>query len=133
MELCGVMTLGRMASEMPDKKFSEKEAAKIFVPLVQAVDYLHAEGIYHRDLKLSNILVGDQGTVKLIDYGFAENSGQKLKEYCGTLSYMAPELITRNPYYGKYVDSWALGVILYRIVTGLFPFGSSLAFIYRGF
>lgn len=127
MELCGHKTLSRLASEMPGKRFSEKEAAKIFVQLVKAVEYLHGQGISHRDLKLSNVLIDSHGHVNLIDYGFAENTQKKLKEFCGTLSYMAPELIKRISYLGTEVDSWALGVILYRIASGMFPFGSSIA------
>lgn len=124
MELCGLKTLSRLLSEQPLKRFPEEEAAVFFVQLVRAVEYLHKEGISHRDLKLSNVLVDHDNKLKLIDFGFADNSQKNLKEFCGTPSYMAPELVLKVDYWGSFVDIWALGVILYRLLVGTFPFGS---------
>jgi MAP/microtubule affinity-regulating kinase len=79
--------------------------------------------VVHRDIKLENILIDQNSSVKLIDFGFsiviAEN--QKLNVFCGTPSYMAPEIVNKQEYdFG--VDIWALGVLFYKIVTGNFPF-----------
>ena len=80
----------------------------------------------HRDIKLDNILI-DEGTrmVKLIDFGFSvltSTTDQRLKVFCGTPSYMAPEITRKNDYEGRPVDIWALGVTLYVMLTGEFPF-----------
>lgn len=66
--------------------------------------------------------------IKIIDFGFAaftmdsQGRTQKLKIFCGTPSYMAPELVRKNEYDGRQVDMWALGVLLYAMLTGMFPF-----------
>lgn len=60
--------------------------------------------------------------VVLIDFGFSTSSDRKLKIFCGTPSYMCPEIVKRSWYSGVKADMWALGVIFYRMVTGNFPF-----------
>ena len=62
--------------------------------------------------------------IKIIDFGFAAfcQGGSKLKIFCGTPSYMAPELVRKHEYDGRQVDMWALGVLLFALLTGTFPF-----------
>jgi serine/threonine protein kinase len=60
--------------------------------------------------------------VKLIDFGFSSKCGQKLANYCGTPPYMAPEITLKAPYHGEPADMWALGIILYLMLVGKFPF-----------
>ena len=92
------------------------------------MDYIHNKNIYHRDLKLENIMVKLNGQkveeCLLIDFGFAikVNDSYKEKNLCGTLNYMAPEIFERNVKHGSQIDIWALGVILYKLVTDEFPF-----------
>lgn len=86
------------------------------------MEYLHAGHISHRDIKLENILYTQDEVIKLIDFGFAIQSKTKLKTFCGTPTYMAPELVKKKEYYGPHVDMWALGVMLYRMLTGTYPF-----------
>lgn len=81
--------------------------------------------VVHRDLKLENILVDEDFNLKLADFGFAkkvEAAGNLLKSHKGTMTYMAPEIKLGELYDGKQVDVFALGVILFIIVVGLFPF-----------
>mmetsp|Transcript_29776 Transcript_29776/g.39612 ORF Transcript_29776/g.39612 Transcript_29776/m.39612 type:complete len:114 (-) Transcript_29776:156-497(-) len=91
---------------------------------------MHSRNIVHRDLKLDNILVEeDTRMVKLIDFGFGvivDGAQGHLKIFCGTPSYMAPEIVRRSESYeGKPVDIWALGVLLYVMLTGGLPFRGS--------
>jgi serine/threonine protein kinase len=81
----------------------------------------------HRDLKAENILVDDNGNVKLIDFGFATicQKGAKLDTlFCGTQMYMSPDLQQQKAYNGQAADVWALGCILFFMLTGKVPFYS---------
>lgn len=108
------------------KKLTEEEAYRVMSQVLCGVKYLHIKGVSHRDLKLTNILINSQGKVKIIDFGFASNRSEKLSSYCGTPSYMAPEIVERRSYWGKQVDMWALGVILYKLLTAQYAFGSRM-------
>ena len=102
----------------------DQEARPIFQQVVSAVHFLHQRRIAHRDTKLKNILIDRDGNIKLCDFGMAIQlaEGQMLKELCGSLLYMAPEMLARKPYDGLAVDMWSLGVLLYVLVTRQFPY-----------
>ena len=118
-------SLAKRAKEK--KMYTEKECAKIFKQILEAVNYLHAHGVCHRDLKPENILfsnVADDSCLKLIDFGLSKviDREQNLKGAVGTTFYMAPEVITGN--YNEKCDIWACGVILYIMLCGKPPFYS---------
>lgn len=102
----------------------EEEARPIFQQVVSAVHFLHQRRIAHRDIKLENILVDAAGNAKLCDFGMAIKitEGQMLEEICGSLLYWAPEILARKPYDGLAGDMWSLGIVLYVLVTGHFPY-----------
>nr|XP_015846268.2 putative sperm motility kinase W [Peromyscus maniculatus bairdii] len=102
----------------------EDEARPIFQQVVSGVHFLHRKRIAHRDIKLENILIDGAGNVKLCDFGIARQlaEGQMLEEFYGTLFYLAPEILARKPYDGLAGDMWSLGVLLYVLVTGDFPY-----------
>ena len=106
------------------RRLSEEESRRIFFQLLQAMEYLHAQSVIHRDIKLENVLFGEGKDVKLIDFGFSTSSqpGKKLRVFCGTPSYMAPEIVRRAEYEGKPVDMWSMGILLYALLCGCFPF-----------
>ena len=110
----------------PYKRFStEIECAKIFVQIMSAIEYIHSQDIAHRDIKLENILIDQRtGTVKLIDFGFSCFSKERLKIFCGTPSYMSPEIVSKKEYFGGPADVWACGVLLFTLLCGTFPFKS---------
>ncbi len=70
------------------------------------------------------MLLTDNFRIKLIDFGFSKKicQNEELEVFCGTPSYMSPEIIKRKPYLGKPADIWSLGVVLYNMITGDFPF-----------
>ena len=88
--------------------------------------YLHSKGVTHRDIKLENIIIDNQkhGMIKLIDFGFCccTQQGQKLKIFCGTPSYMCPEIVLKREYLGPPTDIWATGVLVFALLCGQFPF-----------
>lgn len=98
---------------------------KIFKNVVKAVNYAHLMNVSHRDLKLDNILINGEGVVKLIDFGFAvyrKDPKQLIQNFCGTPTYMSPEIIKREAYDPNKADIWALGVLIYKLVVGRYPF-----------
>ncbi|XP_077054734.1 microtubule-associated serine/threonine-protein kinase 2 isoform X11 [Siphateles boraxobius] len=114
-------------------------ARMYFAETVLALEYLHNYGIVHRDLKPDNLLITSMGHVKLTDFGLSKIGLMSLttnlyeghiekdarefldKQVCGTPEYIAPEVILRQGY-GKPVDWWAMGVILYEFLVGCAPF-----------
>jgi len=98
------------------------EAASIFADVTRAVMHLHRHGIIHRDLKPENVLLFEDGRAKLADFGWcAESTDDGRKTFCGTMDYLSPEMVTRKPH-DHCVDTWALGVLLYEMLTGKPPF-----------
>jgi len=137
MELCHGKNLYHFVRRKFMKCLTESEAIPIFRQIVSAVAYMHGLGLVHRDLKLENILINDfagLNQIKIIDFGFATNcqEGAKLSMFCGTPCYMDPDLTKSKKYSGQAVDVWALGVILFLLLTGGVPFwGENEAELFR--
>ncbi|CAG8709671.1 5087_t:CDS:2 [Dentiscutata erythropus] len=115
------------------KKLSEYETRIVFKQLFDAIKYLHGHRIAHRDLKPENILMSSAANleVKISDFGLSKLLGPEhslMKTLCGTRLYVAPEVIARTPNrsYGRSVDMWSLGVILYVCLCGNLPFADEL-------
>lgn len=88
---------------------------EIATKITEALCYMHSRGVSHRDIKTDNIIIGQDGLVKLIDFGFA-TTVQKGETHCGTPNYMAPELFCKKSIYQPFkVDVWALGILLFYL------------------
>jgi len=113
-------------------ELTEKKLSEITFQIASALKYLHFYGIIHRDLKPENILVASSDKnsilVKVMDFGFAKIVAptEKANEGYGTLCYVAPEIILRTPYNNS-VDIWSLGIILFYLSSGEFPFDSTVS------
>ncbi len=88
------------------------------------MSHIHCRSVIHRDIKLDNILLDCEKGVKICDFGVSKiiKKGQVIKEQCGTPAYLAPEIIIDKGYEGFYADLWSLGVLLYVMISGTFPF-----------
>lgn len=104
----------------------ENEAAFYVKEIILAIEYLHSRNIIHRDIKPGNVLIDANGHVKVADFGLCikiRSPQSRLYTNCGTLLFMAPELLKDNGY-GREVDWWALGVLFYKTLIGRYPFCS---------
>jgi calcium-dependent protein kinase len=92
---------------------------------LKAINHCHSLDICHRDIKPENILLGDNGSLKLIDFGLSEQvkKNKKMSTIVGTPYYIAPEVLKGN--YNDKCDVWSLGVIMYILLSGYLPFGGT--------
>ena len=104
--------------------FDEDTAFKYFIQASAAIAFLHENQLFHRDIKPENFLIDANGVVRLCDFGWCRdlNEGQR-NTFCGTYEYMAPEIVKDQPYSFP-IDIWALGILLYELVHGYWPFRS---------
>ncbi|KAM9616059.1 ribosomal protein S6 kinase-related protein isoform 2-T2 [Morphnus guianensis] len=102
--------------------FAEATVRLFAAELVLVLVYLHDLGIMHRDVKMENILLDERGHLKLTDFGLSRHLrwGERAHTICGTLQYMAPEVLSGGPY-SHTADWWSLGVLLFALASGEFP------------
>lgn len=103
---------------------AESIVRKVIRQLVEALAHCHEKGICHLDIKPENVIVNSDWQIKLIDFAFSVKmiDQSKLKKYCGTPSYMAPEVLKRECFYPQKADAWAVGVVAFKLLTGTTPF-----------
>ncbi|KAJ8923841.1 hypothetical protein NQ315_010423 [Exocentrus adspersus] len=123
-----LVTGGELFDRIVEKgSYTEKDAADLIRQVLEAVDYMHEQGVVHRDLKPENLLyysADEDSKIMISDFGLSkmEDSGV-MATACGTPGYVAPEVLAQKPY-GKAVDVWSIGVISYILLCGEFEFDS---------
>ena len=124
---------GDLFSYLERNKFHipERQSCKIIYKILKALSYLHSFGIIHRDIKSENILItynnDEEFDIRINDFNLSKilGPGEYCNETCGTLSYVAPEILLKKKY-NKLVDSWSLGVTCYLLISGSLPFDHPL-------
>jgi len=114
---------GELIEKITNKtSFSEKEACKIMLDIIKAINHCHSLKIAHRDIKPENIMYGEDGEIKLIDFGLAKQTKRtgKMTTLAGTPYFISPEIL--KGVYGIECDMWSLGVLMYMLLSGDYPF-----------
>ena len=109
-----------------DKRFTEELARQYICQIVVAIEYLHSKNVLYRDLKPDNILIGQNGNVKLTDFGLSKmnvDNHYNSNSFCGTHAYLPPEMFLQTGY-GKTVDWYCVGAVFYEFLVGVPPFYS---------
>ncbi|KAJ2955208.1 hypothetical protein NQZ79_g8761 [Umbelopsis isabellina] len=115
---------GDLMLHIQREQFSERRAKFYACEVLLALEYFHKQNIVYRDLKLDNILLTLDGHIKIADYGLCKENmgfGATTNTFCGTPEFMAPEILLEQRY-GRAVDWWAFGVLIYEMLLGQSPF-----------
>jgi len=116
---------GELFMQLQKERMLMEDTAIFYLSQVLlALEHLHTQGIIYRDLKPENVMLDRRGHVKLTDFGcIKESSNEELNyTFCGTVEYMAPEIINKSGRHGKEVDWWSFGILIHDMLTGSPPF-----------
>eukprot|EP01118_Nematostelium_gracile_P015405 TRINITY_DN6167_c0_g1_i1.p1 TRINITY_DN6167_c0_g1~~TRINITY_DN6167_c0_g1_i1.p1 ORF type:complete len:284 (+),score=57.22 TRINITY_DN6167_c0_g1_i1:134-985(+) len=123
-------SLKHLCDHAPNKRLPLSQARSFFSQLVDALEYLHSLNIFHRDLKLDNLLITTEGVLKVSDFGAALYLKDRVcppgESKCkGSPAFQPPEILSPEPVFsGAKIDIWAAGIALYMMTTGSYPFSN---------
>jgi serine/threonine protein kinase len=123
MDYCGVGSI-RDIIDTTERTLSENQISYLISSTLDAIVYLHKQGIIHRDIKAGNILLNDQGDVKIADFGVSKQLSSTISKrntVIGTPLWMSPEVIQGIPYDNR-ADVWSLGITAIEMADGVPPF-----------
>ncbi|CAI8038472.1 RAC-beta serine/threonine-protein kinase A [Geodia barretti] len=109
-----------------ERVFSEDRTRFYGAEIILGIQYLHSIGVVHRHMELENLMLDERGHIKIIDFGFCKQGiypGDITRTFCGNAGTMAPEVLEDNNY-GRAVDWWGVGVVMYEMMCGQLPFYS---------
>ena len=115
---------GELFQHLRTEKIFKEDKVRFYAASIGiALDYLHNHGIIYRDIKPENILIGEDGYLKLIDFGMAKmvQGNEKAESFCGTPEYLAPEIITGEGH-NRAADWWSYGILIFEMLCGIPPF-----------
>ena len=118
---------GELFQHLHKSQYFSEETTKFYAAIIGlSLEYLHTHGIIYRDIKPENILIDENGYLKLGDFGIAKmlKNNEKANSFCGTGEYIAPEIITREGH-NKAADWWSYGILVYEMLFGIPPFFST--------
>ncbi|KAK9459063.1 kinase-like domain-containing protein [Lipomyces oligophaga] len=139
LEWCAHGVLMKVSLDEPAVPYSEEQCRLYFRDLILGIEYLHSQGVVHRDIKPDNLLLDEDDVLKIVDFGVSEmferdrEEGDMVIRHAGSPAFIAPEqcAIPRVEYSGRAADIWSMGVTLYCLITGKLPFtGESQVEIY---
>ncbi|XP_077245431.1 CBL-interacting protein kinase 7 [Tasmannia lanceolata] len=128
---------GELFSKISNRRpLPESVARRYFHQLISALHFCHSNGVAHRDIKPQNLLLDNEGNLKISDFGLSALPEQLkdglLHTACGTPAYTAPEVVRRKGYDGPTADAWSCGVVLFVLLAGFLPFDdSNIALMYK--
>ncbi|KAI9892835.1 MAG: hypothetical protein M1814_000994 [Vezdaea aestivalis] len=131
LEICKKGVIMKVGLDEQAKPYSEELCRKYFRQMMLGIEYLHAQGIVHRDIKPDNLLLTDEDTVKIVDFGvsemFEKEQDMKIAKSAGSPAFLPPELcvVGHGETSGKAADIWSMGVTLYCLCYGKIPFQRS--------
>lgn len=124
LEFCAIGEMFTHMRKQDNQRYTERNAAKYIYQVSDAINYCHQKSVIHRDIKPENLLLTMHEDVKISDFGWSVHAPSLYrKTMCGTLDYLPPEMIA-SEHYGKEVDNWCIGILMYEFLVGRPPFES---------
>ena len=124
LEYAGGGSLGDYIKAQPKTRLLEREAKRLFKQVIEGICYCHSRYICHRDINLENLVLDKDNNIKILNFGYSTciPNEKKIKLFNGAPFNKAPEVVMKQEHCGPPVDIWAMGVLLFTMLTGKYPY-----------